>query len=157
MRCARLFLLGTAILRRLTRVNPVTPGAQAQFVKEKDMAGYKNGRITSDIHREMSALIRTCKDPRISPLVNIVKVDVSGDLSYAKIYVSTIDGEQATIDTVKGLKSAAGYLRRELSSRLGLRKTPELKFIADDSIAQSAHIAGIIEAINHDEVKSDDE
>ncbi len=121
------------------------------------MAGFKNGRVTADVHREMSQLIRTCKDPRISPLVNIVKVDVSGDLSYAKIYVSTIDGEEATRETVKGLKSASGYLRRELSKRLGLRKTPELKFIADDSIAFSAHIAGIIDGFKHDEVEEDEQ
>ena len=113
------------------------------------MAGYKNGRVTSDIHREMSALIREVKDPRVSPLTNIVKVDVSGDLSYAKIYVSTIDGEEALKETVKGLKSAAGFLRKNLGSRLHLRKTPELKFIADNSIKISADIAGIIDTFEY--------
>jgi ribosome-binding factor A len=115
------------------------------------MAGFKNGRITSDIHRELAALIRTLKDPRISELTSIVKVDVSGDLSYAKVYISTIDGTEATINTVKGLKSASGYLRRELSSRIKLRKTPELKFIADDSIVRSAHIASIIDSFEYNE------
>ena len=122
------------------------------------MAGFKNGMITSDIHRELASLIRTLKDPRVSELTSIVKVDVSGDLSYAKVYISTIDGTDATLNTVKGLKSAGGYLRRELSSRLKLRKTPELKFIADDSIVKSAHIASIIDSFQYnDEASEDDE
>ncbi len=126
------------------------------------MAGYKNGRITSDVHREMSALIRTVKDPRVSSLTNIVKVDVSSDLSYATVYVSTIEGEAALKETVKGLKSAAGYLRRELGKRLKLRKVPELRFIADDSISKSAHIASIIESFGfskegEEQHESDDE
>ena len=116
------------------------------------MAGFKMGRITSDVHRELSNIIRTVKDPRVSSLTNIVKVDVSGDLSYATVYVSAIEGvESATADTVKGLRSAAGYIRRELGNRLKLRKTPELRFVADDSIAYSANIAGIIEGFTYGE------
>ena len=121
------------------------------------MAGFKNGRVTSDIHRELADLIRTLKDPRISELTSIVKVDVSGDLSYAKVYVSTIDGAEATKETVKGLKNASGYLRRELSSRVKLRKTPELKFIADDSIIRSAHIASIIDSFEYNEANENNE
>ena len=109
------------------------------------MAGYKHGRITSDIQLAISGLLREVKDPRVSPLIGVVKVDVSGDLSYATIYVSAIDGYEATLNSVKGLKSAAGYLRRELGSRLKLRKVPELRFIADDSIIKSAEIMNIIE------------
>ena len=111
------------------------------------MAGYKNGRITSDIHRELSALMRELKDPRISPLLSIVKVDVSGDLSSCKVYVSAFGGADETLSSVKGLKNAAGYLRRELGSRLSLRKTPELRFIADDSIRHSAHIADLLNGL----------
>lgn len=120
------------------------------------MAGFKNGRITSDIHRELAALIRTVKDPRVDPLTSIVKVDVSGDLSYTKVYVSSIGGKEKTDQTVKGLKSASGYLRRELSNKLKLRKTPELKFIADDSITKSAHIASIIDSFSKSEVENDE-
>ncbi len=120
------------------------------------MAGFKMGRITSDVHRELADIIRTVKDPRVSSLTNIVKVDVSGDLSYAKVYVSTIEGETATADTVKGLRSAAGYIRRELGTRLKLRKTPELRFVADDSIAYSANIAGIIESFTYGEEVAED-
>lgn len=115
------------------------------------MAGFKHGRITSDIQMAMSELLREVKDPRVSPLIGVVKVDVSGDLSYATIYVSAIDGYEATVNSVKGLKSAAGYLRRELGSRLRLRKVPELRFIADDSIIKSAEIMNIIEGFEKKE------
>ena len=115
------------------------------------MAGFKHGRITSDIQLAMSELMREVKDPRVSPLIGVVKVDVSGDLSYATIYVSAIDGYEATVNSVKGLKSAAGYLRRELGSRLRLRKVPELRFIADDSIIKSAEIMNIIEGFDKKE------
>ena len=67
------------------------------------MAGFKHGRITSDIQMAMSELLREVKDPRVSPLIGVVKVDVSGDLSYATIYVSAIDGYEATVNSVKGL------------------------------------------------------
>ena len=113
------------------------------------MAGFKHGRITSDIQLAMSGLLREVKDPRVSPLIGVVKVDVSGDLSYAIIYVSAIDGYDATVNSVKGLKSAAGYLRRELGSRLRLRKVPELRFVADDSIIKSAEIMNIIDGFEH--------
>ena len=115
------------------------------------MAGFKHGRITSDIQLAMSELMREVKDPRVSPLIGVVKVDVSGDLSYATIYVSAIDGYEATLNSVKGLKSAAGYLRRELGSRLRLRKVPELRFVADDSIIKSAEIMNIIEGFDKKE------
>ncbi|MBE6760827.1 MAG: 30S ribosome-binding factor RbfA [Ruminococcaceae bacterium] len=121
------------------------------------MAGFKHGRITSDIHLAMSQLLREVKDPRVSPLIGVVKVDVSGDLSYATIYVSAIDGYDATVNSVKGLKSAAGYLRRELGSRLRLRKVPELRFIADDSIIKSAEIMNIIDGFENKETNPSEE
>ena len=114
------------------------------------MAGFKHGRITSDIQMAMSELLREVKDPRVSPLIGVVKVDVSGDLSYATIYVSAIEGFDATVNSVKGLKSASGYLRRELGSRLRLRKVPELRFVADDSIAHSANISKIIDSFKEE-------
>ena len=120
------------------------------------MAGFKHGRITSDIQLAISGLLREVKDPRVSPLISVVKVDVSGDLSYATIYVSAIDGYEATLNSVKGLKSAAGYLRRELGSRLKLRKVPELRFIADDSIIKSAEIMNIIEGFDHKNTPGDE-
>lgn len=109
------------------------------------MAGYKINRITSDIKLCLSELLRELKDPRVSKLLSIVKVDVSGDLSYATVYVSAIEGFEQTVSSVKALKGASGFLRRELGARLSLRKVPELRFVADDSIEQSANIAKIIE------------
>lgn len=112
------------------------------------MASFKMGRISADIQRELSVLLREVKDPRVSKLLSIVKIDVSGDLSYAKVYVSAIDGPAATAESVAGLKNAAGFLRRELGRHLSLRKVPELRFVADDSIVHSAHIAQIIDSFD---------
>ena len=86
------------------------------------MAGYRINRITSDIKLCLSELLRGVKDPRVSRLLSIVKVDVSGDLSYATVYVSAIEGYEQTVAAVKALKGAAGYLRRELGARLSLER-----------------------------------
>lgn len=115
------------------------------------MAGYKINRITSDIKIALSELLREIKDPRVSKLLSIVKVDVSGDLSYATVYVSAIEGYETTVASVKVLKGAAGFLRKELGARLTLRKVPELRFVADDSIEQSANISRIIESFGGEE------
>lgn len=114
------------------------------------MAGYKINRITSDVKIALSELLREVKDPRVSKLLSIVKVDISGDLSYATVYVSAIEGYDKTVESVKALKGAAGFLRHELGSRLTLRKVPELRFIADDSIEKSADISRIIDSFNGD-------
>lgn len=111
------------------------------------MAGYKINRVTSDIKICLSELLREVKDPRVSSLISIVKIDVSGDMSYATVYVSAIEGEEKTKESVKALnKSAAGFLRRELGQRMKLRKVPELRFIADNSIQKSSEILGIIKS-----------
>lgn len=111
------------------------------------MPGYKINRVTSDIKLCLSELLREVKDPRVSKLLSIVKVNVSGDMSYADIYVSAIEGAEKTTESVKALnKSAAGYLRREMGARMKLRKVPQLKFIADNSIENSAHISKIIDS-----------
>lgn len=112
------------------------------------MAGYKLGRITQDIHRELAAILRELKDPRIAPMLSVVKVQVSNDLSYAKVYVSAVEGMDRTKESVQGLKSASGFIRRELSGRLHLRKCPELSFIADDSIAYGAQINRMLEQLH---------
>lgn len=121
------------------------------------MAGFKLGRVTSDIKITLSELLREVKDPRVSKLLSIVKVDVSGDLSYATIYVSAIEGFETTVSSVKALKGAAGFLRRELGARLKLRKVPELRFVADDSIEQSANISKIIEGFEYKEEENIEE
>ena len=104
------------------------------------MASNRIGRINEEIQRELAGLLRTVKDPRLqSGLVTITHVDTTSDLRSAKIYISALNKENEK-EMMKGLKSASGYLRRELGSALRLRYTPELIFIADDSIRQGAHI-----------------
>ena len=105
------------------------------------MAGYKINRVTSDIKTALSELLRSVKDPRVSQLLSIIKLDVSGDMSYATVYVSALEGREATEQSVKALnKSAAGFLRKQLGNSLHLRKVPQLRFVADDSIEKSAEI-----------------
>ena len=104
------------------------------------MASNRIGRINEEIQKELSSLFRTLKDPRVQGgMVTVTHVDTTSDLRYAKVFVSVLDKTQEK-DVVKGLKSAAGYLRRELGAAIKLRYTPELQFIADDSIEQGAHI-----------------
>ncbi len=105
------------------------------------MANFKNSRMAEDIKREMTAVLRELKDPRIDPMLTVVRTELSGDMSSCKIYVSSFMGLEKAQESVKGLKSAEGFIRSELFHRLKMRKTPELRFIADDSIARSAEIS----------------
>ena len=102
------------------------------------------GRVTSDIKMSLSDILREVKDPRVSKLLSIVKLDVSGDMSYAKVYVSAIEGREKTVESVKALKNAAGYIRRELGARLKLRKVPELQFFLDDSLDYIENIDNLL-------------
>lgn len=114
--------------------------------------GFKIDRISTDVQRELTDILRTVKDPRVSEyMLSIVHVDVTNDLSYAKVYVGAMEGYEAAVKAVSGLKSAAGYIRRELGSRLSLRKVPELRFVADNSIEHSAEITRMIDRLNGDE------
>lgn len=103
------------------------------------MANNRIGRINEEIQRELSSLIPTVKDPRVTGMISVTAVDTTPDLKYAKIYISVLDKSDCE-QVLKGLKSAAGYLRRELGHTLNLRNTPELTFVRDDSIDQGAHI-----------------
>lgn len=110
------------------------------------MAGYKSDRVAEDIKREIAAIIRELKDPRVQDkLLTVVNVDVSSDASYAKVYVSAMEGLDTAKVAVKGLTSATGYIRREVGKRLHLRKTPELKFIADNSIEKGMEILKLLD------------
>ena len=111
------------------------------------MAGYRTGRVSEDIKREIVALIRELKDPRVrDKILTVVRVEVSSDLSYAKVYVSSMNGINDAKEAVKGLTSATGLIRREVGNKLHLRKTPELKFIADDSVEHGMEIFKKIES-----------
>lgn len=112
------------------------------------MAGYRTDRVAEDIKREIIAVTRELKDPRVKDkMLTIVRVEVSNDLSYAKVYVSALDGIESAKEAVKGLVSATGHIRHEVGSRLRLRKTPEMKFIADDSVEHGMEIFKKIEKI----------
>ncbi|MDE5764133.1 MAG: 30S ribosome-binding factor RbfA [Ruminococcus sp.] len=105
------------------------------------MANYKTSRTAEDIKRELTAILRDIKDPRVDKLLTVVRVDLSGDMSVCKIYVSSLGGMEKTKESVAGLKSASGFIRRELFRRLDIRKSPELNFIADSSIERGAEIS----------------
>lgn len=111
------------------------------------MPNFKNARLSEDIKREISGLIRErIKDPRVKfGLVSVVRTELSGDNSHCKVYISHLDGMDASKNAVKGLESASWMIRREISNKLHLKKCPELKFIADDSIEHSAEIAKMLE------------
>ncbi len=109
------------------------------------MPSYKIDRITEDVRRELSAVLREVKDPRVKDcFLSVVRVEVTNDLSYCTVYVSTMEGMEQTKTVVKGLRSAAGYIRRELGRRLSLRHVPELIFKPTDSIEYGAHISRIL-------------
>ena len=104
------------------------------------MASNRINRINEEIQKELSSLLRALKDPRVQGgMVTVTHVDTTSDLRYARVFVSALDKTREK-DVLKGLRSAAGYLRRELGARIKLRYTPELQFVADDSIEQGAHI-----------------
>ena len=107
------------------------------------MASNRIGRINEEIQRELASLIPNVKDPRVSGLISVTAVDTTPDLRYAKIYISVLDKSDCA-QVLKGLKSASGYLRRELGHALQLRYTPELTFVRDDSIDQGAHIPDML-------------
>ena len=120
------------------------------------MASNRIGRINEEIQRELSDLLRELKDPRVhKTMLSITRVETTPDLRYAKIYVSLLDKEY-TKETLAGLKSSAGYLRRELGRSLQLRYTPELQWQADDSITHGAHILELLSRLEISE-DSDDE
>ncbi|MGN0172770.1 MAG: 30S ribosome-binding factor RbfA [Acutalibacteraceae bacterium] len=120
------------------------------------MAGHRADRVREDIARELSAILRTVKDPRVSKtMLSVVRVEVTSDLSYATVYISSMNGMDSAVQAVKGLQSAAGYMRRELGAALRLRHVPELRFVADDSIAYSAAISQTLRSLQLDKQPSE--
>ena len=110
------------------------------------MASNRIGRINEEIQRELSALIPAVKDPRVSGMISVTAVETTPDLRYAKAYISVLDQENGE-RVLKGLRSASGWLRRELGSALKLRYTPELVFQLDDSIDKGAHILELLRSV----------
>ena len=118
------------------------------------MASNRIGRINEEIQKELASLLRHLKDPRVqSTMISITHVETTPDLRYAKVYASFLDESKAQ-EALKGLKSAGGYLRRELGSALNLRYTPELVWALDDSITYGAKMLKLINSL---EVKPDEQ
>ena len=117
------------------------------------MASNRIGRINEEIQKELASQLRTVKDPRVAEtMISITHVETTPDLRYAKVYVSFLQEEKAA-EAMKGLKSAGGYLRRELGRALNLRYTPELVWALDDSITYGAKMLKLINSL---EVEKDD-
>ena len=109
----------------------------------------KNTRINEEVMRELSNIIRLeVKDPRISPVTSVVSVEVAPDLKTCKAYISVLGDDEAANKTIEGLKSSAGFIRRELAHRVNLRNTPEITFILDQSIAYAAKMSKLIDEVN---------
>ena len=111
------------------------------------MASNRIGRINEEIQKELSSCIRNLKDPRVQDtMISITRVETTPDLRWAKVYVSFLQADRAK-DAIKGLKSAGGYLRRELGRALNLRYTPELVWSLDDSITYGAKMMKLINSL----------
>jgi ribosome-binding factor A len=118
------------------------------------MAGHKIDRITEDVKRELTAILREVKDPRVNQcFLSIVRVEVTNDLSYCTVYVSTMEGLEQTKKAAVGLRSAAGFIRRELGRKLSLRHVPELIFKPTDSIAYGADISQKLMELEREDAK----
>ena len=113
------------------------------------MASNRIGRINEEIQKELASAIRNLKDPRVqNTMISITHVEATPDLRYAKVYVSFLEESKAG-DAMKGLKSAGGWLRREIAADLKLRYTPELVWALDDSITYGAKMLEIINNLEY--------
>ena len=118
----------------------------------------KNTRINGEVLRELSNIIRgEIKDPRINPMTSVVAVEVAPDLKTAKAYISVLGDEQSQKDTLAGLKSAEGYIRRELARSINLRNTPQITFILDQSIEYGVKMSKMIDDVTKDIPEREDE
>ena len=109
----------------------------------------KNTRINGEVQRELSNIIRSeIKDPRIHPMTSVVTVEVAPDLKTCKAYISVLGDEKEQADTIEGLKSAEGFIRRELAHSINLRNTPEIRFILDQSIEYGVRMSRLIDEVN---------
>ena len=112
----------------------------------------KNTRINAEVQRELSNILRGgIKDPRVAPMTSVVAVEVAPDLKTCKAYISVLGDEKAQQDTLKGLTSAEGYIRRELARTVNMRNTPEIRFILDESIEYGVAMSKLIDEVSKKE------
>ena len=102
---------------------------------------FRVGRTSEDLKRELTDIIRYVKDPRVSSILTIIKVELSNDLSHCKVYISSLEGMEKAKEAAKGLNNANGFIKHEVNSRIKMRRIPDFHFIADDSTEYSAGIA----------------
>lgn len=120
----------------------------------------KNTRINGEVQRELSVIIRQeIKDPRIHMMTSVTQVEVAPDLKTCKAFISVLGNEEEKKNTLAGLRSAEGYIRRYLAKNLNLRNTPEIHFILDDSIAYGVHMSHLIDEVQKDteEIRADED
>lgn len=110
----------------------------------------KNTRVNGEVQKELQHYPRGIKDPRVAPMTSVVAVEVAPDLKTCKAYISVLGDEKAQEDTIKGLQSAEGYIRRELARKLNMRNTPEIKFVMDQSIAYGVAMSKMIDDVTKD-------
>ena len=112
----------------------------------------RTSRISEEMKKEISDIIHNeIKDPRLPKLISVMSVNVTKDLRYAKVYVSILGDDEEKRNAIRGLKSAAGYIRREVGRRMQIRFTPEIQFELDNSIEQGIYITKLIEDTIKDE------
>ena len=118
----------------------------------------KNTRINGEVQKELSSIIRNeVKDPRIAPMTSVVSVEVAPDLKTCKAYISVLGDEKEAEDTLAGLRSAEGYIRRQLAASVNLRNTPEIRFILDQSIAYGVSMTKLIDDVMRDMNRKEEE
>ena len=113
------------------------------------MANNRMGRINEEYKRELASILREIKDPRLSPMVSVVAAEITKDLKSAKVYVSVMGSEEENSNSIAALKTATGFIKREIGSRLNLRAVPQPSFVLDNSIDYGAHINELINKINN--------
>lgn len=116
----------------------------------------KNTRVNTEVQRELSNIVRNMKDPRVAPWTSVVAAEVAPDLKTCKVYISVLGDEKAQEDTIKGLQSAEGYIRRELAHTLNMRNTPEIHFILDQSIEYGVNMSRKIDEVNRNIITEGD-
>ncbi len=111
----------------------------------------KNQRVNVEVARELSVIIRELKDPRIALMTSVTDAYVAADLKTCKVYISVLGSEEERTETMEGLESAKGFIRRELAHRLNLRNTPELTFLSDRSIERGVEMTRKIDEVMHEQ------
>ena len=118
----------------------------------------KNTRVNAEVQRELSNILRGgIKDPRVAPMTSVAAVEVAPDLKTCKAYISVLGDEKAQSETIKGLRSAEGYIRRELARNINMRNTPEIRFVLDQSIEYGVNMSRKIDEVTRDLKYGDEE